>query len=75
MPTQRANLTAARLARAWGFEGRIGATVKFSDEEQAFASVGVDALFNIYAEAGRGFADHAQALFSDHRKPRETLSE
>ena len=75
MPTQRANLTAARLARAWGFEGRIGATVKFSDEEQAFASVGVDALFNIYAEAGRGFADHAQALLSDHRKPRETLSE
>ena len=75
MPTQRANLTAARLAREWGFEGRIGATVKFADEEQPFSSIGIDALFNIYAEAGRGFADHAQALFTDEEKRRRTPSD
>ena len=75
MPTQRANLTAARLAREWGFEGRIGATVKFADEEQPFSSIGIDALFNIYAEAGRGFADHAQALFTDEEKGQKTPSD
>lgn len=64
MPSQRANVTAARLAREWGFRGRIGAAAKFPDEEEALRRHGVDAVFNVYAEAGRGFADHAQALFS-----------
>ncbi len=64
MPSQRANLAAARLAREWGFRGLIGATVKFPDEVDELSRSGVDAVFNIYAEAGRGFADHAQALFA-----------
>jgi hypothetical protein len=64
MPSQRANLNAARLAREWGFEGLIGAAAKFPDEAEQLGRHGVDAVFNIYAEAGRGFADHAQALFS-----------
>jgi glutathione-regulated potassium-efflux system ancillary protein KefC len=68
MPSQRANLTAARLARSWGFRGRIGASVKFPDEAEALSRNGVDAVFNVYAEAGRGFADHAQALFSEVEK-------
>ncbi|MCG6967710.1 MAG: cation:proton antiporter [Chromatiaceae bacterium] len=67
MPTLRANLTAARLAREWGFRGRIGATAKFPDEAQQLRRHGVDAVFDIYAEAGRGFADHAEALFSTDR--------
>lgn len=64
MPSLRANLTAARLAREWGFRGQIGAAVKFSDDAQELRQHGVDAVFNIYAEAGRGFAEHAQALFA-----------
>lgn len=69
MPSQRANLTAARLAREWGFTGHIGAAVKFQDDAEQLREHGVDAAFDIYAEAGRGFADHAQALFS---MPRDT---
>lgn len=64
MPNQRANLAAARLARQWGFEGLIGASAKFSDEADELRQNGVNAVFNIYAEAGRGFADHATTLFS-----------
>jgi hypothetical protein len=65
MPTQRANLEAAKLARRWGFSGRIGATVKFSDEAEKLIANGVDAVFNIYDEAGSGFAEHAHALFTE----------
>lgn len=64
MPTQRANLEAARLARGWGFSGRIGAVAKYADEVEGLTSNGVDAVFNIYAEAGSGFAEHAHTLFS-----------
>ena len=49
--------------------------MKFADEEQPFSSIGIDALFNIYAEAGRGFADHAQALFTDEEKGQKTPSD
>ena len=63
MPTLHANLTAARLARAWGFSGKIGASAKFPDEVETLEANGVDVVFNIYAEAGRGFATHARSLF------------
>jgi len=68
MPSYRANLKAARLAREWGFRGKIGATAKFADEAQELAEHGVDAVFNIYAEAGSGFAQHARALFTEGEK-------
>ena len=59
-----------------GFEGRIGATVKFADEEQPFSKASASMpLFNIYAEAGRGFADHAQTLFTDEEKGQKTPSD
>jgi glutathione-regulated potassium-efflux system ancillary protein KefC len=63
-PNQRANLAAVQLARQWGFAGLIGASAKFADEADELRQNGVDAVFNIYAEAGRGFADHATSLFS-----------
>jgi len=69
MPSQHANLTATRLARDWGFGGYIGASVKFGDDAEQLARQGADAAFDIYAEAGRGFADHAQALFSTRPRP------
>ncbi len=65
MPTLQANQKAARLARDWGFRGRVGAAVKFADEAEALQECGVDAVFNIYAEAGSGFANHAMALFAE----------
>ena len=69
MPTQQANLKAAQLARTWGFDGRIGATVKFPDEGEQLETHGIDAVFNIYAEAGSGFAEHAETLFSAEGSP------
>lgn len=72
MPSQRANLTAVRLAREWGFRGLIGAVAKFPDDGEQLRRHGADAVFNVYAEAGRGFADHAEALFSAAQRAGQT---
>jgi len=56
-PNHQANLRAAKVIRAWGFQGNISAITKFSDEAEALYKAGVDSTFNIYAEVGTGFAE------------------
>ena len=41
-----------------GFSGQIAATAKFPDEIENFNAAGVDTVFNMYTEAGAGFAAH-----------------
>ena len=52
----------AKLARKWGYSHLICATTKFSDEESILTAAGVDAVFNIYAEAGVGLAQNIQQM-------------
>jgi hypothetical protein len=40
------------------FAGSIAATAKFDDEVEELKAAGVQAVFNLYAEAGYGFAEH-----------------
>ena len=40
------------------FPGRIAAIARFDDEVEALKKAGVDAAFNVYGEAGAGFAEH-----------------
>ena len=40
------------------FDGEVAATSKFPDEVEALKKAGVDVVFNIYTEAGTGFASH-----------------
>lgn len=61
MPTHNANMVAARRLKEIGFAGKIAATSKYVDEEQALKAIGVDSTFNIYAEAGVGFANSLKA--------------
>jgi len=68
MHSCNADLKAARLAREWGFRGKLGATAKFTDEAQELAEHGADAVFNTYAAAGSGFARHTRALFASGEK-------
>ena len=56
LPSQTANINAAHSIREMGYKGRIAATTKYHDEERPLKAVGVDYTFNIYAEAGLGFA-------------------
>lgn len=58
MPSHKANLYAVQQLEVLGFEGTIGATAMFDDEVQELKDAGVQAAFNIYTEAGAGFANH-----------------
>jgi glutathione-regulated potassium-efflux system ancillary protein KefC len=61
-PDNQANIRSAKLARKWGYKGLICATTKFPDEEAVLIEAGVDAVFNIYAEAGAGLAENVQNI-------------
>jgi len=57
MPVHRENLNTAQQLREMGYRGRLAAIAKYPDEVTALEAVGVDLAFNLYAEAGTGFAE------------------
>lgn len=61
LPNVRANMDALEQLREIQYSGRIAATARFPDEELLLREAGVDAVFNIYTEAGTGFAEHVEA--------------
>ncbi|MCW8886783.1 MAG: cation:proton antiporter [Motiliproteus sp.] len=61
LPSQSANLSALDQLNAVRFPGRIAAIARYPDEEAPLREAGATAVFNIYAEAGAGFAAHVVA--------------
>lgn len=61
LPNLQANLDALEQLRDISFSGSIAATAKYPDEEVLLRQSGATAVFNIYTEAGAGFADHVEA--------------
>ena len=60
LPNLQANLSALEQLREISFPGRIAATARYPDEEEQLRQSGATAVFNIYTEAGAGFADHVE---------------
>jgi predicted Kef-type K+ transport protein len=60
LPNLQANLDALEQLREISFSGHIAATVRFPDEEKLLRQSGATDVFNIYTEAGAGFADHVE---------------
>ncbi len=58
LPNLQANLDTLEQLREISFPGRIAATARYPDEEEPLRQSGATAVFNIYTEAGVGFADH-----------------
>jgi predicted Kef-type K+ transport protein len=58
MPDHRANMNAIEELAQRQFEGRIAAMAMFDDEVEELKQAGAHAAYNIYAEAGFGFAEH-----------------
>ena len=58
MPKPEENLFAFKLLEATGFKGKIAATAKYDDQVDMLKEAGLDAAYNIYGEAGAGFANH-----------------
>lgn len=64
-PNLASNTESAKLARQHGFAGFICASVKYPEEEEVLLAAGVNTVFNIYAEAGAGLAQHGQEMFDN----------
>lgn len=56
LPHVQENLFAIRQIRDHGFTGKVAATAKYDEDITTLRQAGVDAAFNLYAEAGAGFA-------------------
>lgn len=61
LPHLEANLDALEQLRRISFNGRIAATARFPDEIEILRNLGAASVFNVYTEAGAGFANHVEA--------------
>ncbi len=64
LPNHRENLYIVEAMVEKGFDGIITATAKFPDERIALKEAGAHAAYNIYAEAGAGFAEHVNETYT-----------
>jgi hypothetical protein len=60
LPNLQANLDALERLREISFAGRVAATAKYPDDEERLRQQGATDVFNIYTEAGAGFAEHVR---------------
>jgi predicted Kef-type K+ transport protein len=60
LPNLQANLDALERLREISFPGRVAATAKYPDDEEHLRQRGATEVFNIYTEAGAGFAEHVR---------------
>lgn len=58
MPKPKENLFAFQQLEANGYRGKVAATAKYDDQVDMLKEAGLDAAYNIYGEAGAGFANH-----------------
>ncbi len=58
MPTISDMHQTVKLLKASDYGGMIAAVTKYEDDRATLEAAGVDAIFNFYAEAGAGFAEH-----------------
>ena len=62
-PKHSANVHAAESLCHNNFHGIVAATGKFDDEAKELRQIGLDSAFNLYSEAGNGFAGHVYQVF------------
>lgn len=58
MPSLSEMIDAVGQLRRSGYTGKVAAVAKYEDEREAMQAAGADVVFNYYAEAGAGFAEH-----------------
>ena len=58
MPSLAEMVDAVGQLRSSGYTGKVAAVAKYEDEREAMKAAGADVVFNYYAEAGAGFAEH-----------------
>ncbi|MHC5082183.1 MAG: cation:proton antiporter domain-containing protein, partial [Planctomycetota bacterium] len=58
LPDPRTSIFSIQQMKERGYAGQITASVRYEDEMQSLMDAGIDAVYNLYEEAGVGFADH-----------------
>ncbi|WP_087021735.1 cation:proton antiporter family protein [Thaumasiovibrio subtropicus] len=58
MPHSHANAHALEHIKSRNYQGRIAAIAQYNEDVEELLALGVDAAFNVYREAGSGFARH-----------------
>jgi predicted Kef-type K+ transport protein len=70
MPDHNANLNAIEELTQRQFKGRIAAMAMFDDEVEELKQAGAHAAYDIYAQAGFGFAEHVSQALGDETEVR-----
>ena len=65
MQAHTANLYAAEQLADMNYSGLITATPKFDDQVSELNQIGNTAAYNLYNEAGIGFAEHSCAILPE----------
>ncbi len=65
MPSLSEMIDAVKQLRISGYTGKVAAVAKHEDEREAMKAAGADVVFNYYAEAGAGFAEHTLSNLMD----------
>jgi predicted Kef-type K+ transport protein len=65
LPKHATNMAVLEQLKLSSFAGRVAATAKFQDETAALKEAGAHTVFNLYAEAGAGFAIHVVSQGKD----------
>ncbi|GAM57442.1 glutathione-regulated potassium-efflux system protein kefB [Vibrio ishigakensis] len=58
IPNNQGNHYAFEQLKIRGYKGKVAAIAEYPDQVDQFLELGADAAFNIYREAGSGFATH-----------------
>ncbi len=64
LPNLNMNLAVLDEIAGTNYDGDIAASARYADEMEILHDAGVATVFNIYTEAGVGFAEHVQAKLS-----------
>ena len=65
LPKLSTTLSVLEQLEAAQFSGRVAATARYPDEVDALNDAGAATVFNIYTEAGTGFATHVASQSPD----------
>ncbi len=67
MPCHKANVHAIETLKRHEFHGVVAASGKFPEDIRELRQLKVDTAFNLYSQAGAGFAGHVLQVFSQQR--------
>ncbi len=74
LPSLDANLAVIEQFKAESVDARLAALAKFEDDVERLQAAGASTAFNLYAEAGAGFAAHVTEQMSLHGGRKMDLS-